>query len=138
MSFHYATATAHYSAATAHYSAALAHYNAAPAHYTVPAASYDVPTARSRIRSFVSHDRSTDLSARSGRKHKAWGVNPRIAWIDFVLSPRGGRQALVETAAARSAGSLTFFDAYLEFRFASPEALCCRLLRRLAEQSNDD
>jgi hypothetical protein len=31
--------------------------------------------------------RGTSVSPRSGRKHKAWGGNPRIAWILISLEP---------------------------------------------------
>ena len=83
------------------------------------------------------------FSPRSGRQHKAWGVSPRIAVSQRSGSPRSGRQpqhlsangCADMTAVARSAGSVRFAVVYLGFRFASPQALCCRLLRRLLQKS---
>lgn len=89
------------------------------------------------------------ISPRIGRKHKvfhpnrdarlgtpAWGRNPRIAWILISSGAcEAGDTPPVETSAARSAGSLILLDADLGFRFASPEALCCRPLRRLEHHS---
>ena len=69
------------------------------------------------------------LSLRSRRQHKAWGVSPRIRWA----KPAGARET---GDSVESTGCHPLSRALLitEFNLGlAPQALCCRLLRRLSD-----
>src|SRR6185369_5855523 len=77
-----------------------------------------------------------DFSPRSGRQHKAWGVSPRSSTtMSYEPAKRVTAVALQihsnEAAAAHFAGFITLPDTILGL---TPEALCWRPLRGLAEQ----
>ncbi len=68
--------------------------------------------------------KSSALSLRSRRQHKAWGASPRSANIQVITSPRGGRQSGALSPVSRANGSLG--TVIQGCAFAPPWALCCR------------